>query len=259
MQQINSDLIVFTDAGTEFDSDFLIEIAGAFADETVGATAGYLLFGEKPGDVNVRSQGFYWSYELKLRTLESHLGCLAVVAGAAFAIRRGLMRPMDPAIGEDCIVPLDVVTQGYRIVHAENARAFETFEQDAGITFRSRTRMTLRNWQGTWSRPGLLNPLKHPRYAFALWSHKLLRWLSPVFLLTGTASSAGLLMLNPGPASLLASAPFTMLFSLGLLGLLNRKLPGTGMAFSFLIANTAFLLGILRAVRGRKVLSYRNV
>lgn len=260
---IDSDLIVFTDAGTVFDKYFVRRIAGCFGDPQIGGAAGYLLFDAAESDTaatsaNVRSQGYYWAYELKLRTLESRLGILAVVAGAAFAVRRCVMQPMNPSIGEDCIVPLDVVSQGYRVVHELSAIAQEQFGQDTGVTLRSRIRMTLRNWQGTWSRPQLLNPLRHPGYAFALWSHKLLRWLSPLFLVLAVCSSAWLAVFQPGLLSGLAVAPFVGLFGMAALGAMGRRVPGAGAAFSFLVANLAFSIGVLRALRGNRVFSYRN-
>lgn len=255
---IDSELIVFTDAGIVFDRFFLKRIATSFVDTRVGAAAGYLLFDTTGPCDSVRSQGYYWTYELKLRTLESRLGLLAVVAGSAFAVRRSVMRPMNPSIGEDCIVPLDVVSQGYRVVHELSALAHDQFLQDNAATLRSRIRMTLRNWQGTWSRPQLLNPLRHPCYAFALWSHKLLRWLSPVFLTAAVLSSVWLLVTEPGLMSLLAAVPFALLFGMAGLGALGRRVPGAGAAFNFLIANLAFSIGVVRALCGKRVFSYRN-
>lgn len=255
---ITSEIVVFTDAGVTFDRDFMRCIAACFSSSETGAAAGYLRFGECPESSTVRSQGFYWNYELKLRTLESQLGILAVVAGSAFAVRRHLLLPMNPAIGEDCIVPLDVAAQGYRVVHALDALAYDEFGEGTGTTLRARIRMTLRNWQGTWSRSQLLNPLRHPGYAFALWSHKILRWMSPLFLLIATGSALALTITEPGVVSLIAATPFALLLIMGALGAAGQRLPGAGLAFNFLLANVAFLIGLLRALSGRRVLSYRN-
>lgn len=259
LTEIHSEIVVFTDAETVFDVSFLEQIAMAFAEPDVGAVAGCLLFADGGANANVRSQGFYWNYELKLRSLESQLGWLAVLAGAAFAVRRSLIRPMNPAVGDDCIIPLDVVSQGHRVVHQPTALAYDRFSEDSGTTLRSRTRMTLRNWQGTWSRPQLLNPLRSPGYAFALWSHKLLRWMSPLFLMLAFSSALVLTLSQPGLYSLAALTPFALLLALGSLGAVGRHLPGTGVAFSFLVANTAFLMGLVRVLRGNRVFSYRNV
>jgi cellulose synthase/poly-beta-1,6-N-acetylglucosamine synthase-like glycosyltransferase len=262
LQNVTSKIVVFTDADIVFEEGFLRRIAERFHDPQVGAVDGRLMYVQDAADANAASQGFYWNYEMKVRHLESQLGWLAVVAGASFAVRRELLQTMDPSIGEDCIVPLDVVQQGYLVVHEPLAKAFDEFEEGSGITLRRRIRQTLRNWQGTWSRPALLNPLRHPWYAFALWSHKLLKWLSPVFLLAALFSSCWLLVTTPDAYSISAALPYLVLFVMAGLDWLatafGRRIPGTGMAFSFLLANTAFLVGIVRATLGRRIHSYRN-
>ena len=174
-------VVIFTDAGSRFEPDFIRRIVAVFSDPSVGAADGHLLFTSDNDNQIAQSQGFYWRYELSLREAESRLGILAVASGACLAVRKQVFRRMDLSIGEDCIVPLDVVTQGLRVVHVPEAIAYDAMENDPEREFRTRVRMTLRNWQGTWSRPQLLNPYKYPGYAFALWSHKLFRWLSPFF------------------------------------------------------------------------------
>jgi len=262
IQDIRSEIIVFTDAGIQFDASFFRILVRRFSDPLVGAVDGRLLYVNPATDTVQASQGYYWNYELKLRHLESQLGILAVVAGGCFAIRRSLFLEMDPAIGEDCIVPLDIAAQGFRVVHDPSARAFDTFESDSGVTLRRRVRMTLRNWQGTWTRSELLNPFRHPGYAFALWSHKLMRWLSPVFLACASLSALTLLMLQPNVLTVAAFAPFAILFALAACGWLTTarggRLPVAGTAYSFILANMAFLIGIWRAVTGHRIHSYRN-
>lgn len=262
LKKVDSDIVVFTDADIVFDSEFLNRIAERFRDARVGAVDGRLLYSKKTGDSTIDSQGFYWNYELKVRHLESQLGWLAVVAGASFAVRRDLLQPMESSIGEDCIVPLDVAQQGFLVVHEPAAMAYNEFEEGAGLTLRRRIRQTLRNWQGTWSRPELLNPIRHPFYALALWSHKLLRWLSPVFLLVALITSSWLLITAPNIFSIAAAVPYLALFGMAGLGWLStaigHRIPGTGVALSFLLANTAFLVGIVRATLGSRIHAYRN-
>ncbi len=262
IRTIESELIAFTDADILFDTDWCKQVARRFRNPQVGAVDGRALYEAPTSDALQASQGFYWTYELKLRLLESQLGILAVVAGACFAIRRSLFVTMDPAIGEDCIVPLDVVAQRHLVVHEPLAIARFDSEEDSSITLRRRIRMTLRNWQGTWTRCHLLNPLQHPGYAFALWSHKLLRWLSPLFLATATVSSLTQLILAPSMMSALFFAPFGGLFALAGIGWLSARrrlsIPGTGAAYSFLVANVAFFIGIWRAMTGHRIHSYRN-
>ncbi len=260
MALATGEIIVFTDAGTRFRRDFLNRIAAPFAAPDVGAVNGHLLFLQDFQSGIAASQGYYWSYELRLRQAESRLAILAVVSGACTAIRKSLFRPMNPTIGEDCVLPLEVAMNGYRVVHAQDAIAVDRMDRDAKGEFRARVRMTLRNWQGTWAYPHLLNPLRHPGYALALWSHKILRWLSPFFLLTAAlcaVAGAALDMQSMKIATAFAGA-FVLAAAIGWQSEKgNFNMPGTGAIYSFLLANAGFLVGVIKALRGTRVSGYR--
>lgn len=254
------DIIIFSDADTRFDNMFLRNIVVPFSDPKVGGADGHLLFNiEKKSDVSL-SQGKYWNYELRLREAESPLGLLAVASGACMAIRGHLFRPMEAEYGEDCIVPLDIVQQGYKMFHASTAIAYDFMEHDSIKELRTRVRMTIRTIQGTFGRKSLLNPFLHPGYAFALWSHKLLRWLSPIFLIFLTLSSIWLA----------GTSIFFWTIFMGLIGFylaacvgfflewLGWKSSLFGTAYSFLLANFGFLVGLSGAALGCKIAAYRN-
>ena len=255
------EVIVFSDADTEFDRQFLRHIAAPFLDQAVGAVDGHqLLRHEGAGDLG-EAQGYYWRYELALRTLESRLGILAVMSGPCMAVRRALLAPLPADVGEDCVVPLEVVARGKRVVHADRAVAWDNMPNTLAGELRARARMTLRNWKGTWKYPRLLNPLRHPGYAFALWSHKLLRWLSPFFLVAGTLACVAAVPHSPFFAA--AALVLAAFYGLGLVGWWaarrGRQVPVAGTVFSFLLANAGFLIGMVRAARGTSITHYANV
>ena len=257
---VNGEILVFTDADTRFEAMFLRNMIAPFSDPRVGGVDGHLLFGTKENSGVSKSQGLYWNYELRVREFESRLGILAVASGACLAIRRTLFRPLVDAYGEDCVVPLDIVEQDYRMVHRVDAVAHDRMDTQAGGEFRARVRMTARNWSGTVSRSHLLNPFRHFRYAWALWSHKLLRWLSPVFLIVMVVSA---FMLAPG-------SEFFAYVSVGLVGFVGAGLlagifeyfgwsiPVARTIFSLLLANVGFFVGGCRALCGHRITAYRR-
>jgi glycosyltransferase involved in cell wall biosynthesis len=258
LEEARGEIIVFTDAVTEFAPDFLVEIVRPLDDPAVGMTTGRIELMDATGVV-ARSQGSYWSFEMRVRDLESRLGILAVASGQAMAVRKALIRPMDPAIGEDCIVPLDVALQGSRIVHCRTAVARDVFEAEPAKELSTRIRMTLRNWQGTWSRRRLLDPLRHPGYALALWSHKILRWLSPFYMLAATVCLAALARepLYLGLAALAALGYFGA--AVGWLGgLRGMRIPVATQLYSFVLANVGFAIGVTRALLGHEISVYRS-
>lgn len=260
MEKISNDFVVFTDADSRFDPFCLKNLVGYFIDEKVGVVAGKLIFEAVVGSGISHSQGNYWSYELKLRELESQLGILAIISGGCFAIRKNCFRKMDISYGDDCIIPLDAVRDGFDVVHAKDAVTYDYMAHEANQEFKARVRMTLRNWQCTWAFKDILNPILNPRYAFALWSHKILRWLSPVFLIILTLCN--LMLISDGVVYAISAVFLFVFYCLGFVGYLgytwSRNVPGSTTVFSFLLANVGFFLGILEAIKGKKITVYRN-
>jgi len=249
------EIVIFTDAETSFDTQFIKELVQPFSDPVVGGVDGHLLFITDPASGVSQSQGFYWRQELQIRTLESRLGILAVASGACMAVRRSIFRPMLATVGEDCLIPLDVVDQGYKMIHATKALAFDKMEHETSKEFRTRVRMTLRNWQGTWSYPQLLNPLKNYNIAWALWSHKVLRWLSPFFLLLWCLGSIALISAFESQSFL--GIPGAVFILATFAGALKLPLPGAAVAYSFCLANVGFMVGVIKAIAGTKVVAYK--
>ena len=251
-------IIIFTDCDTVFSKDFLAKLVHAFARQDVGCATGRLFFlGEQENSIST-SQGYYWNYETRLRELESNLGVLAVASGACMAVRKELFRPMEAAYGEDCILPLDVILQGYKVVHVPDAIAYDRMPATASGEFRTRVRMTLRNWQGTWARAELLNPFRYPAYSWALWSHKVLRWLSPYLLIALALSSV--MLAGRSPIFLLVYYGLWILFFAGIIGYVMQRqkteVPLVGTVYSFILANAGFFFGTIQAVLGRKITKY---
>lgn len=256
IRESRGEIIAFTDADCTLASDYIRELVRHFADKHVGCVTSNLR--RSSGGSLAHSQSYYWDYEIKLRELESRLGILAVASGSAMAVRRSAFVPLPPDVGEDCIVPLDVVLQELEVIHAATAHAADRTETEPEEEFHARVRMTLRNWIGTWRRPALLNPISHPGYAFALWSHKLLRWLSPVLILIVSSTSFGFIG-HPilWPLSLL-TVIFFGLAGLGWLAqIIGIGLPVIGTVYGFCLANLGFLIGVAKALAGRSVVSYR--
>jgi len=256
MREAKGEIVVLTDAGASFDRSCVREMVAPFRNNSVGCTTAHLRLLERSGAV-ASSQGMYWSYELNIRDLESRVGILAVTSGQAMAFRRSLFRDLPAFVGDDCIIPLYVSYQGYRVVHCGAALAYDSMEHEDMREFRSRVRMTMRNWTGTWMVPSLLDPFKNPGYAFALWSHKLLRWLGSVALLGMTVAAVLLAMVGAQPVIVIG---FGLFLGTGALGLvMSRKekpIPVAGAVYSFLLANLGFMCGLGKALTGGRILTY---
>ncbi len=257
VELISSDILVFTDADTIFDIKFLTKVIHPFADPTVGCTTGQLILKRESEGTISQSQGFYWKYETAMRAMESRIGILPTATGGCMAIRRKLFKPLESRYGEDCIVPLDIILQGYRVVHQPEAIAYDTFPSSIEGELQTRIRMTLRNWTGTLSRKQLLNPFRYPLISFSIISHKLLRWLTCFFLLA--LLILNLLLLRYPVYQFLFILQITF-YCLALIGFIlekrSRHIQIFTVPFSFCLANLGMFLGVLKSFLGIKITVY---
>ena len=257
VRNARGDVLLFTDAGTRARRNLLTRIAPLFADARVGLVAPVTYFRDF-GNAISKSQGAYWRFEIWLRQLESDLGILATASGAAFAVRRNLFRPIPAEFGDDCVVPLDVRLQGYKVLQHRDAIVCDEMPHTIDGELRARARMTARNYGGILCRAGLLNPIRFPGTASGLLSHKLLRWMTP-FVLTAMFVTNALLATH---------ARFVWLFvlqccfySAALAGWKLSRTSATGRVFAypfaFCLANVGFFLGTVQHARGSRVIAYK--
>ncbi len=254
------EILLFTDAETVFQKDFIRNIIGKYDDPMVGLVSGELgWFGIDETSVS-SSMGLYWKYELALRRTESALGILAVGTGACISIRSYLYTPIFLTEDIDCVLPLEVITQGFRVLSEPSAMATDMITQSVVGEVKARTRMVALDVVGFLRRKHLLNPLRHPGIALSIFSHKLLRWLSPFFILANLLTSWILSSLHAGFAFYWYLQ--VLLVLLGGLGLIlevsGRRLFPASQVFSFIVANIGFFLGMLTAICGIRISKYSS-
>jgi cellulose synthase/poly-beta-1,6-N-acetylglucosamine synthase-like glycosyltransferase len=248
----SGEILVFTDADCFFAPGTLRTLIDNFADLTVGLVTARPEF-ENAGETGVtRNEGTYLRYETWLRREESARGLLALASGSLFAMRRKLWQPIDVSLGDDFALPLLIARRGFRNVVEPGAVASTRLTQSqAQSMFRMKTRIIAKDLRALIAYRDLLDPMRHGALAVALWSHKLLRWLVPYFLLGLLVSNALLLHANFFRAIFALQAAF---YGAALCALLfHRALAKTflSVAASFCIVNAAALIGTLQCLSGR--------
>lgn len=253
------EIIFFTDAETEFKADFLKNVLRAFSKPNVGCVVGNLIYRQNNNAISY-SEGFYWNFEKGLRKLESTLGILSTASGACMAVKKNLWRELSPIDDSDFTTPLDVIQQGQKVVFALEAVAYDIPSSTIKGEFRTRVRQTSKNLIGImkrWRWTGLVN---YPLVSWGIISHKILRWLTPFFLLGILLSNLALMGEGIGYQLLLmVQAIFYLSAAMGLIAeLYGKKIPVASLTLSFCVANMGMGIGIIKGVCGKAPHAYRK-
>lgn len=256
----STEVVVFSDANAMYAVDALRRLVRPFADAQVGGVVGESCYvtGEQASE---RNEGLYWRYETWIKALESQVSSVVGGDGAIYAIRRSLYSPMRHDALSDFVNPLQIVRAGFRCVYEPAARSYESAGDSFEKEFRRKVRIVNRAWRAMWTMPALLNPLRYGLFSFQLVSHKLLRWLMPLFM--AVALLANVLLATRGglyAALLLGQVGFYLLAAVGHL---IRRRPNAPRAVSvvyyFCLVNLASALGIIDAFRGRTYATWSTV
>jgi cellulose synthase/poly-beta-1,6-N-acetylglucosamine synthase-like glycosyltransferase len=254
------EILVFSDANAMYGTDVIRTLVRNFADPRVGAAVGESTYVELKVAAE-RTEGAYWRYEVAIKRLESAIGSVVGGDGAIYAIRACLYQPMHVDAISDFVNPLQIVRAGYRCIYESRARSYERAADSFDKEFRRKVRIVNRAWRGLFMMKSLLNPLRYGLFSFELVSHKLLRWLVPVFL-------AGLLLTNlalldEGWIYRLAMAVQAAFYLLALIGYAARRSKGIpsliSIPYFFCLANIASAAGIIDALRGKRYTTWNTI
>lgn len=249
------EILVFSDVTTIYPPGSLRAMVENFADPSVGCVGGDLIYGNQPNNTAAEGRALFWSYERQLRLWESRVHSMIGTAGCAYAMRRALYLPLDPGAISDFVQPGLVTARGHRTILEPRARVYEPVEsQTLREELNRRARIITRGLRGAFRMPTLLNPLRHPWFATVLWSHRVLRWLAPVFLLVLLAATVPLAARAPVFRFVLGAQLAVYGAGAVAYGLerLQLRLPGAFIPLYFCLVNLAPLVALKNLVRGEK-------
>ena len=245
--------VAFSDANSMYAPSALKRLLAPFADERIGCVCGELQYANPDEQGAGKGEGLYWRYEQFLKRRESLLSSALGANGAIYALRRELFVELRGDIISDFVAPLHAWRRGFRIAYEPTAVATEYSSVRFGDEFRRRRRIVSRSLYGLWTEAGVLNPFAHFFFAFQMFSHKLLRWLVPVWLLVVLAVNIPLAESEYYGLLLALQVAFYGLAALGLL--LPERLGRYWLFYVptyFTATNLGTLLGLLSFLMGRR-------
>ncbi|MBN2460394.1 MAG: glycosyltransferase [Candidatus Cloacimonetes bacterium] len=176
---IKTDLILATDANAVFHPQAVRELADIIiSDPVIGIVVGKLEYTQNPQDTG---EIIYWNYETWLKNLENKFNSIICANGSIYLIRKKFCGNVHPAAADDFERTLMVLEKQGRVVFNPQARVREPAYSDLKQLIASKTRNINRQWFAMKLHLHLLNPFRYPRISFQLFSHKILRWLLPLF------------------------------------------------------------------------------
>jgi cellulose synthase/poly-beta-1,6-N-acetylglucosamine synthase-like glycosyltransferase len=179
---VRGDIVLLSDANTFTDPDAVRRLVRWFQDPQVGIVCGRLVLTDPATGRNVDS--LYWRYETFLKRCEGRLGALLGANGAIYAIRKSIFTGIrNDTIVDDFVIPLITrLRSNCSIVYDHQAIAYEETPRDFGDEFNRRSRIGAGGFQSMVRLGSLLVP-RHGWVALTFFSHKVLRWLCPFFMI----------------------------------------------------------------------------
>jgi hypothetical protein len=175
------EILVFSDVATRIPEDALRLLARHFSNAGIGALSSEDRFISNDG--RVVGEGAYVKYEMWLRRLESDRAGLVGLSGSFFAARRAVCEAWDVKSPSDFNTALNCAKQGLVAVTSPDVVGIYKDVEDAGLEYRRKIRTVIRGITAIVRHPEVLNPLRMGMFAFQVWSHKIMRWGVPWFML----------------------------------------------------------------------------
>lgn len=256
-RQAPAPVLVLTDANVFFAPDTLYELVKHFRNPAIGLVGGHIINPAHRAEGISGQEKAYLERENMMKFQEGVLwGAMMGAFGGCFAVRRTCYHPAPASfLVDDFYITMAVLRDGYQAINELDAVCYEDVSDHLPEEFRRKARISAGNFQNLSEFRALLSPA-WGGVAFAWWSHKVLRWLTPHLLLGLLAATLGLVALRAGWFYQLALAgqlglPALLLLdaALGRWGLHGRVLRFITHFYSM---NAALLLGWWRYLRGVK-------
>ncbi len=258
MQEITTEVVVFTDANTFLNKQALMNISRHYSDALVGAVSG-----EKRVQIDetadaTAGEGMYWKYESKLKTWDSEMYSVVGAAGELFSIRTSLYQPVPAnAIIDDFMISMLIAKKGYRIIYEPEAYASENTSENVREELKRKIRIAAGGLQSIIWLKDLLLPIQFPMLSFQYVSHRVLRWTITPFLMILTFIINWILLFSE-PTILIELILFAQVsfYGMSLLGWYFEsrqvKVKILFIPFYFCMMNWAVMAGIVRYLKGNQ-------
>ena len=184
------EILIITDANVFLETTSIFEIVKHFRNPRIGLVDTRTVHRGTVGEGISVQEHMYITREANIKYMESVLwGTMMGPFGGCFAIRKALFKPVpDRFLVDDFFINLTVLSMGFQAINSTSAYVTEDLSISLKEEFRRKIRIATGNFQNLASFFRLLWP-QNPVLSFYFFSHKVLRWLGPFFVILTLLSS----------------------------------------------------------------------
>ncbi len=250
-----SEFLLLTDANIIFEPATLKLLVGRLhCRSKVGAVGANIHYGEFESKGISRQEDTYLKLENRIKFAEAKVAAAPLgLEGGCYLIRRELFPEIPPLFYmEDFFTTLHVIKSGWCILWEPRAKVWEDVSVSPDEEYKRKVRIGIGNFQNLRYYGGFLFRRFWPKGLMFL-SHKVLRWLSPFFLLILLISAPQLIFVH-WFYGFIAGLYMTFI-GLGLFGiLLSQKRKSAWFLYPghFINMNLALMEGFLNYLKGIK-------
>ncbi len=195
-QKAGQDIFILTDANVIFKPETIFNLIRHFKNENTALVAANVIKVSETNSGIASQEKSYIALENKIKYYEYlRWNIIMGAEGACYAIRNKNFSPIPPKFYmDDFFITMRVIEQGKQIVFDKECICFEDVSTQSQEEFKRKVRISIGNYQNLFRFKKLLLPFWRGS-AFAFWSHKVIRWLTP-FLLIICFSVSGILSIH---------------------------------------------------------------
>jgi cellulose synthase/poly-beta-1,6-N-acetylglucosamine synthase-like glycosyltransferase len=251
----SEEILIFTDVHAILEKDSLYHLIKHFRNPGIHVVGGQMKIPEQNQGRITYQEMSYFENEYKIKHAEGKLwGCMIGAFGAFYAVRRKCWAEV-PAnfISDDFYISVKAIEGGGKAIFEPEALVVENVSGTMNAEFKRKARIATGNFQNL----KVMFPIlfsKNLSLAFCFFSHKILRWLGPIFIILAGVSLSLIFYEN---------LTYTILFIIMLLSMIVPFIDFLLDKFQihvvllrfvthFYYMNIAMLAGLLRFMKGVK-------
>lgn len=257
VQKAHAEILIITDANVMFDKNTIQELCASMNQANIGLVDTRMMHSGLQSDGISKQENLYISNEVKTKYYEGQLwGCMMGPFGGCYAVKKSLFVPVpENFLVDDFFINMQVLSKGFKAINNPQAIVLEDVSNNLTHEFKRKIRIATGDFQNLFyfkkfTVKNLFTPI-----GFCFVSHKILRWFTPLIMITAFISLTFLAFINIPLYYYLWFAGIALI----LLILLERMFSLFGINIGalrllthFFYMNLALLIGFFRFLKGVK-------